>query len=141
MRFRRYGILLAVLLVSLLLLTVQTRGGGTNAGFLAALYQDALGRPIDPAGLATWTTILVNGVPGFPPVQPARTFVVTQILNSTEYNVRLVQTNYVKFLFRPADTAGLQSWVNFLAGGGTEEQLIINLVASQEYFQFRHTKV
>ncbi len=30
MRFRRYGILLAVLLVSLLLLTVQTRGGGTG---------------------------------------------------------------------------------------------------------------
>ena len=41
MRVRRYGILLAVLLVSLLLLTVQTRGGAdalqgslaTNANF------------------------------------------------------------------------------------------------------------
>lgn len=32
MRFRRYGILLSVLLVSLLLLTVQTRGGGTGRG-------------------------------------------------------------------------------------------------------------
>jgi rod shape-determining protein MreC len=31
-RVRRYGILLAVLLVSLLLLTVQTRGGGTGRG-------------------------------------------------------------------------------------------------------------
>ena len=30
MRVRRYGILLAVLLVSLLLLTIQTRGGGTG---------------------------------------------------------------------------------------------------------------
>lgn len=38
MRFRRYGILLAVLLVSLLLLTVQTRGGGTGrAGELVAI--------------------------------------------------------------------------------------------------------
>jgi rod shape-determining protein MreC len=37
-RVRRYGILLAVLLVSLLLLTVQTRGGGTGrAGELIAL--------------------------------------------------------------------------------------------------------
>jgi len=37
-RFRRYGILLAVLLVSLLLLTVQTRGGGTGrAGELVAI--------------------------------------------------------------------------------------------------------
>jgi rod shape-determining protein MreC len=37
-RFRRYGILHAVLLVSLLLLTVQTRGGGTGrAGELVAI--------------------------------------------------------------------------------------------------------
>src|SRR5262249_55866610 len=28
----------------------QTRGGGTNDGFLQALYQDALGRPIDSSG-------------------------------------------------------------------------------------------
>ncbi|HJV58636.1 MAG TPA: rod shape-determining protein MreC [Methylomirabilota bacterium] len=38
MRVRRYGILLAVLLVSLLLLTVQTRGGGTaRAGELVTI--------------------------------------------------------------------------------------------------------
>lgn len=38
MRVRRYGILLAVLLVSFLLLTVQTRGGGTGrAGELVAI--------------------------------------------------------------------------------------------------------
>lgn len=38
MRVRRYGILLAVLLVSLLLLTVQTRGGGTGrAGELVTI--------------------------------------------------------------------------------------------------------
>lgn len=38
MRFRRYGLLASVLLVSLLLLTVQTRGGGTGrAGELVAL--------------------------------------------------------------------------------------------------------
>src|SRR5262249_20952353 len=28
---------------------LQNRGGGSNDGFLAALYQDALNRPIDPA--------------------------------------------------------------------------------------------
>lgn len=38
MRVRRYGVLLAVLLVSFLLLTVQTRGGGTGrAGELVAI--------------------------------------------------------------------------------------------------------
>ena len=38
MRFRRYALLVAVLLTSLLLLTVQTRGGGpARAGDLVAL--------------------------------------------------------------------------------------------------------
>jgi len=37
-RFRRYALLVAVLLTSLLLLTVQTRGGGpARAGDLVAL--------------------------------------------------------------------------------------------------------
>src|SRR5262249_5599569 len=33
----------------------QVRGGGDNAGFLQALYQDALGRAIDPSGQAGFT--------------------------------------------------------------------------------------
>src|SRR5262245_12161852 len=36
----------------------QNRGGGTNAGFLAALYQDALGRTIDAGGQAAFTQAL-----------------------------------------------------------------------------------
>ena len=60
MRFRRYGLLLAVLLISLLLLTVQTRGGGpTRAGDLVALaitpVQSLLAKAHRGA-LATWHT-------------------------------------------------------------------------------------
>jgi rod shape-determining protein MreC len=59
-RFRRYALLLAVLLVSLFLLTVQTRGGGpTRAADLLALavtpVQDLLAR-IHRGALGAWHT-------------------------------------------------------------------------------------
>src|SRR5262249_24372841 len=38
--------------------SLGARGGGTDAGFLAALYRDALGRPLDPAGQAGWGQVL-----------------------------------------------------------------------------------
>jgi hypothetical protein len=37
------------------------RGGNTDQGFLDALYQDALGRPIDASGQATFSAALTNG--------------------------------------------------------------------------------
>ena len=58
MRFRRYALLLGVLLTSLFLLTVQTRGGGqTRAGDLLAFalnpLQSALAK-IHRGALGTW---------------------------------------------------------------------------------------
>ena len=57
-RFRRYALFLAVLLLSLFLLTVQTRGGGpTRAGDLVALavtpVQGLLSR-VHRGALGTW---------------------------------------------------------------------------------------
>src|SRR5262249_11236691 len=40
----------------------QTRGGGTNNGFLTALYQDALGRAVDPGGQDFVAPQLARGV-------------------------------------------------------------------------------
>ena len=62
MRVRRYGILLAVLLVSLLLLTVQTRGGGTGrAGEVVAILvtpvQSALVR-VHRGAIGFWANYL-----------------------------------------------------------------------------------
>jgi hypothetical protein len=39
----------------------QTRGGGTTAGFLAALYEDGLGRAVDAPGEALWLQALADG--------------------------------------------------------------------------------
>src|SRR5262249_25496206 len=54
----------------------QRRGGGSNAGFLAALYQDVLGRPIDLFGAQSLTRVLASGVP--------RTAVAAALIGSPE---------------------------------------------------------
>jgi hypothetical protein len=123
----------------------QTQGGGTNDGFLAALYQDALGRAIDPSGQATFAQFLANGA--------SRTQIAAFLLRSTEYLQDVVQTFYQTFLHRAADTAGLNADVSALQNppplsrqplvtsdastlgtGITNEIIIAGIVGSQEYF-------
>ena len=48
----------------------RTQGGGTNDGFLGALYQDVLQRPIDASGQAGYNQVLNAGTS-----RPARTLV------------------------------------------------------------------
>src|SRR5207253_9455104 len=94
----------------------QIRGGGTNDGFLSALYQDALGRAIDASGQASFTRLLASGM--------TRTQAAAVIFSSTEYRQRLVQGYYESFLQRPADAGGLNSFVGALQAGSTDEEVI-----------------
>src|SRR5262249_54781416 len=80
--------------------------GGTNAGFLAALYQDALNRPIDATGLAGFSQAMSNGM------TPGQ--VAAAIFSSTEYLQDLVGSYYLRFLRRPADTARLHFFRSLL---------------------------
>jgi Domain of unknown function (DUF4214) len=104
----------------------QTRGGGSNDGFLNAFYQDALGRQPDSGGRAFFDQQLANGV--------SRAQVAAAILQSDEYRQDLVRSAYQRFLRRDADPGGLQAFVNYLAEGGRAEVVIAALVASEEYF-------
>jgi uncharacterized repeat protein (TIGR01451 family) len=104
----------------------QTRGGGTNAGFLAALYQDGLARAVDAAGLAYWSKALTSG--------SNRGQVAAAIFSSTEYETDLVNNAYTSFLGRPADSAGLSYWVGQLLAGVRDESVIAGILASDEYF-------
>jgi RHS repeat-associated protein len=104
----------------------QNRGGGTNAGFLGALYQDALGRAIDPTGLSAWQQALTHGT------SPAQ--VATAIFSSPEYQQDLVGSLYQTLLRRPADPGGLLTFSQMLAGGTRDEEVISQLVVSLEYF-------
>ena len=103
-----------------------TRGGGTNGGFVDALYLDALGRPADAGGLASFLGALANGM--------TRQSVADAIFHSDECRQDLVQTFYQRFLHRPADSAGLAAWTAALRNGMRDEDAIAQFVGSGEYF-------
>jgi hypothetical protein len=102
------------------------QGGGTNGGFLNALYQDALGRPVDPNGLAWWSIQLAAGV--------SRTTVALEVLSTTEYLQDVVEAAYQQFLGRAAGSAGLSYWVGQMQLGATDQQLNASLAGSEEYY-------
>jgi uncharacterized protein (TIGR03118 family) len=105
---------------------LQSRGGGTTAGFLTALYQDALGRVIDAVGQGIFTQQLAGGA--------SRGQVAGQIFASTEFQQALVQGDYRQFLNRPADPAGLAAFVTALQQGQTDQQIAAAIAGSDEFF-------
>jgi N-acetylneuraminic acid mutarotase len=101
------------------------RSGGTNDGFLNALYEDALGRAPDAGGRAGFDQFLARG--------GSRTQVATSIFTSPEHDIDLVSGWYVTFLRRPPDGGGLNSFVTALMLGARDETLIAAMVGSDEY--------
>jgi hypothetical protein len=104
----------------------QVRGGGTISGFLNAIYQDALGRTPDAAGLADFTRILAAGA--------TRSQVAATILGSQEFQQDLVQGFYTTLLGRAADTAGLNGFLAAFHQGATDQQIVAALAGSDEFF-------
>jgi Domain of unknown function (DUF4394)/Calx-beta domain/Domain of unknown function (DUF4214) len=104
-----------------------TRGGGTNRGWLDAVYADVLGRAIDPTGLAGWTAALNAGA--------SRTDVAQAILASVESNTRELQQLYQALLGRAGDAFGLAAFSAALNSGVSDEIVAAIMVGSQEYFQ------
>jgi len=104
----------------------QNRGGGTNEGFLSALYHDVLGRAIDPSGAITFGVALANGM--------SRTLVAKAVLSSVEADQRIVETDYMNYLQRQADPLGMEVWVNLLRQGGGSDAVTMAIIASDEYF-------
>jgi uncharacterized protein (TIGR03118 family) len=105
---------------------LQTRGGGTNDGFLDALFQDAFNRTVDPSGRSGFDQALANGV--------SRAQVAASIFSSAEFQQDLVQNYYQRFLHRPADSGGLSGFLTALQQGTRDEQVIAAMVGSDEYF-------
>jgi hypothetical protein len=99
--------------------------GGTNSGFLAAYYQDALGRAIDSSGSATWTAALAAGA--------TRAQVAFAITTSLEYRQHLVASYYNTLLDRGTDP-GSATWVNALIAGGRDEVVIASIVSLSEFY-------
>jgi hypothetical protein len=104
---------------------LRKRGGGSTAGFLAAVYQDVLGRPIDSAGAAAWSQQMQHGM--------TRNQVAAAILGAREALHDRVQSWYSLYLHRSADSGGLSAFTEELQQGSSDEQIILALVSSQEY--------
>jgi hypothetical protein len=105
---------------------LATRGGGTTAGFLDALYLDVLDRPIDPAAAVALTQALAV---------KTRAAVALDVLSSVEARQRLVRGLFERFLQRSAEAVEVQTFVGVLEKGGTDEDVIAMLVGSAEYFE------
>jgi hypothetical protein len=101
--------------------------GGTNAGWLSGVYQDVLGRPIDPVAQATWLPLLQSGT-------LTRAVVADVVLHSVEYHRSLVDQAFVELLDRPADPLGEAFGTNLLNQGFTDEQLIAVIASAPEYY-------
>jgi uncharacterized protein (TIGR03118 family) len=106
---------------------MRVRGGGTNDGFLTALFQDALNRTVDTTGHDAFAAQLAGGT--------TTTQVATQVFASTEYRQDLSQSFYQRFLHRAADTPGLNFWVGALQQGQRDEQVVAGVLGSVEFFR------
>jgi uncharacterized protein (TIGR03118 family) len=104
----------------------QTRGGGTNNGFLNALYQDAFSRAADQTGQTSFGAQLAGGV--------TRTQVAGEVFASAEFQQGLVQSDYALLLNRAADNGGLAAFTNALQQGLTDQQVLAAIAGSPEFF-------
>ncbi|HVA46778.1 MAG TPA: DUF4214 domain-containing protein [Pirellulales bacterium] len=106
-------------------------GGGNpidaaNRSYVAAAYENALGRPVDPASLAAWAFSLDNGVP--------RTSLAIALTHSAEYYERVIEAAYEKYLGRAADDSGLAHWTALMQAGLSDELLEAGFIGSDEFY-------
>ena len=101
------------------------RGGHTSSGFLNALFEDALQRPIDADSKAAFTeTAAADG---------ARAQAVRAVMGSAEFQADLVDQTYLNVLGRSADSAGRTFWLQQLNHGVSNAQFVNSLMSSNEY--------
>jgi hypothetical protein len=103
----------------------RTRGADTNDGYLDALYQDALGRAINPGIRARWDNALHSGT--------SRQQVAAAVFASTEYQRDLVESFYGQFIHHPPTAATLQHYIRLLHRGARDEAVLADIVASPDY--------
>jgi predicted outer membrane repeat protein len=105
------------------------RHGGSAETFITALYESALGRTPDTAGLLAFEQQLARGVP--------QSQVALEIFSSAEYLADLVQSDFQALFGRSADAPALSFFVNELQHGGTDQLVLAQLLGSAEAYMDR----
>jgi hypothetical protein len=103
------------------------KAGGTDDGFIDAVYRDVLGRGADPGALATFGSWLASG--------RTRYDVAKTVLTSPQGYGHVVEQLYQKLLRRGSDPSGRRYWRARLARGMSVETLIASIASSSEYFR------
>jgi hypothetical protein len=103
-----------------------------NHSFVAALYNDFLGRTASSSELNNW----VNALPTL-----GQAAVANLISRSPEALTHAVDRFYVNFLGRPAVGGEESGWVGLLEKGATEEQILAAILNSQEFAKHANTLI
>jgi hypothetical protein len=109
----------------------RVRGNNDFTTLVTSLYRDVLGRTSNPVAPAQdiyyWVGRLQTGM--------SHAVIGDVFANSHEYHLKVVATWYEHYLFRnPAGDPGWTFWANFLDAGHRDDVGIVQLVASDEYF-------
>lgn len=100
----------------------------SNGTFVESLYEAALGRDADEAGLQNWVSQLFNGA--------SRAEIAQSIVGSAEAgskaNADFIDSLYQSALDRTADDAGKAHWAAQLEAGASQADVAIGIVGSPE---------
>jgi hypothetical protein len=94
--------------------------------YVTNLYHDVLGRTASAGEINGWAQSIANGA--------SRAQVANGFLASAEYRTNLVAADYQQTLHRAADPSGSAYFVGQLNKGVKNEDVLIALAASDEYF-------
>ncbi len=100
---------------------------GVGSNWVHGLYVDVLGRAPAQAEMQYWLTNLAKGEA---PADVAFGFAASQ-----EHELLRVTVAYYHYLGRNPTQAEVPYWLNLYLGGADNEQVVANIVGSQEYFQ------
>jgi Domain of unknown function (DUF4214) len=106
--------------------TEFSRTNASNADFIQAVYSNALGRQASAAELTAWTAKLHSGT--------SRSTLASDILNSTEADLKAIDGLYTTILGRHGDTAGVDEALALLQGRKlTLADIAAGLIGSPEF--------
>ncbi|HEV3344692.1 MAG TPA: S8 family serine peptidase [Pirellulales bacterium] len=98
-----------------------------NVTFIQTVFQDLLGRAVDPASLTSFENNLNAGL--------TRSQLVDLVLGSPERTAHVIGQYYQQFLGRPGSATEVQNWVGMIASGQVDFESVAELfLSSNEFF-------
>jgi hypothetical protein len=105
--------------------SLQALGGGDLGQWVDGAYRGLLGRPAAPSEQAFWAQVAAA----------QGTVAVAMLLSaSPEGRAMRVNSYYQRYLQRPADPGGVQTWSPLLLAGGGDVNVQVAIASGPEYW-------